>query len=207
MNKKIAVVVGSIRKNSFSQALANNLAGLLPEGYDAEFVRIDDLPLYSQDFDNEETQTPDTYVTFRYKIREAEGVLFVTPEHNRSIPAALKNALDIGSRPYGHNVWSGVPALVVSQSPGNLSGFGANHHLRQILTFLNMPTVQQPEAYIAESYKLFDKNGHITNEDTVKFLQSVIDAFIKLVELHTSASLSPHGFEGTKTPQRKEVSS
>ena len=188
MNKKIAVVLGSIRKSSLSQMLANNLVGLLPERYDAEFVRIDDLPLYSQDYDNEETQTPETYVTFRDKIREADGVLFVTPEHNRSIPAALKNALDIGSRPYGHNVWSGVPALVVSHSPGNISGFGANHHLRQILTFLNMPTVQQPEAYIAQSHTMFDENGQVNNENTVKFLQSVIDAFVKLIELYTSAS-------------------
>lgn len=207
MNKKIAIVVGSTRKNSLSQKLANNLVSLLPEGYEAEFVRIDNLPLYNQDYDLEEVETPAAYITFRDQIRSAEGVVFVTPEHNRSISAALKNALDVGSRPYGHNVWSGVPALIVSQSPGNISGFGANHHLRQILTFLNMPTVQQPEAYIAHTHTLFDENGKFNNEDTVKFLHSVINAFVKLVELHTSATLSPHGAEGAKTPQRKEASS
>lgn len=180
MSKKIAVVVGSIRKNSFSQQLANNLVGLLPDGYEAEFVEIANLPLYSQDYDT--ADTPAEYAPFRDQIRSADAVLFVTPEHNRSFPAALKNALDLGSRPYGQSVWNGKPALVVSQSPGNISGFGANHHLRQVLAFLNMPVVQQPEAYIAGSNKLLGEDGKISNEDTIKFLQSVIDAFIQLIE-------------------------
>lgn len=180
MNKKIAVVVGSIRKNSLSQRLAENLVGLLPEGYEAEFIKIDHLPLYNQDY--ETADSPEVYAPFREVIKAADAVLFVTPEHNRTIPAALKNALDVGSRPYGQNVWSGKPALIVSQSPGLLSGFGANHHLRQILTFLNMPTVQQPEAYISQTHKLLNEEGKITNEDTLTFLQSVIDAFVQLIE-------------------------
>ena len=157
MNKKIAVVVGSTRKNSLSQSLANNLVSLLPEGYDAKFIKIDNLPLYNQDYDSEDT--PEQYETFRDQLRDIDAVIFVTPEHNRSYPAALKNALDIGSRPYGQSVWNGKPALVVSQSTGNLSGFSANHHLRQTLTFLNMPTLQQPEAYIAHTDKLIDEHG------------------------------------------------
>ena len=179
MNKKIAIVVGSIRKESLSQSLAKNMVGLLPEGYDAEFIKIDHLPLYSQDYDT--ANTPEQYKQFRDQVKDTAAVIFVTPEHNRSYPAALKNALDIGSRPYGQSVWNGKPALVVSQSPGNISGFGANHHLRQTLTFLNMPTLQQPEAYIAHTNKLIDEHGKITNEGTLEFLQNVIDAFIELI--------------------------
>ncbi len=188
MNKKIAVVVGSTRKNSLSQSLANNLVSLLPEGYDAKFIKIDNLPLYNQDYDSEDT--PEQYETFRDQLRDIDAVIFVTPEHNRSYPAALKNALDIGSRPYGQSVWNGKPALVVSQSTGNLSGFSANHHLRQTLTFLNMPTLQQPEAYIAHTDKLIDEHGKINNEGTVKFLQSIIDAFVELIERY-GVTLTP----------------
>lgn len=180
MKKKIAIVVGSIRTNSLSQRLADNLVSLLPEGFEAEFIKIDHLPLYNQDY--ETANSPEVYAPFRQAIKAADAVLFVTPEHNRTIPAALKNALDVGSRPYGQNVWSGKPALIVSQSPGLISGFGANHHLRQILTFLNMPTVQQPEAYISQTHKLLNEEGKITNEDTLAFLQSVIDAFVQLIE-------------------------
>ena len=179
MNKKIAIVVGSIRKESLSQSLAKNMVALLPEGYDAEFIKIDHLPLYSQDYDT--ANTPEQYKQFRDQVKDTAAVIFVTPEHNRSYPAALKNALDIGSRPYGQSVWNGKPALVVSQSPGNISGFGANHHLRQTLTFLNMPTLQQPEAYIAHTNKLIDEHGKITNEGTLEFLQNVINAFIELI--------------------------
>src|SRR5690606_15871043 len=170
MNKKIAIVVGSIRKESLSQSLAKNMVALLPEGYDAEFIKIDHLPLYSQDYDT--ANTPEQYKQFRDQVKDTAAVIFVTPEHNRSYPAALKNALDIGSRPYGQSVWNGKPALVVSQSPGNISGFGANHHLRQTLTFLNMPTLQQPEAYIAHTNKLIDEYGKINDEGTLDFLQS-----------------------------------
>ena len=176
---KVGIVLGSIRKNSFSKQLADNLAGLFPSGYETEFVEIAHLPLYSQDSDE---NPPESYTAFREKIKSLDAVLFVTPEHNRSIPAALKNALDIGSRPYGSNVWNGKPALIVSQSPGNLAGFGANHHLRQVLAFLNMPVVQQPEAYVGNVHQLLGENGKITNPDTLKFLQSVIDAFVALIQ-------------------------
>ena len=181
MNKKIAIVVGSIRKNSLSQSLANNLVTLLPEGYEPEFIKIDHLPLYNQDYDTS-GEAPEQYKSFRNAVRDADAVIFVTPEHNRSFPAALKNALDVGSRPYGQSIWNGKPALIVSQSPGNLSGFGANHHLRQVLTILNMPTLQQPEAYIAHTNKLLDEHGKINNPDTMDFLQTVVDAFVQLVE-------------------------
>lgn len=178
---KVGVVLGSIRKNSFSQQLANNIIKLLPAGYEAAFIDIANLPLYNQDYD---TQDPEVYTTFRETVKALDAVIFVTPEHNRSVPAALKNALDVGSRPYGSNVWDGKPALIVSQSPSNLSGFGANHHLRQVLAFLNMPVVQQPEVYIANVHELLGENGEIANEDTVKFMQSAVDAFVSLIKKH-----------------------
>jgi len=180
MNKKIAIIVGSIRKNSYSLQLARNLVGFLPEGYQAEFVKIDHLPLYSQDYDTE--NTPQEYLPYRDQVKSADAVIFVTPEHNRSFPAALKNALDIGSRPYGKSVWNGKPALIVSQSTGNLSGFGASSHLRQVLSFLNMAVLGQPEAYIANSKTLFDENGKITNPDTLAFLKMVMEAFISHIQ-------------------------
>ena len=185
MNKRIAVIVGSLRKNSYSQQLANNLVDLLPEGYDAEFIQIGQLPLYNQDYDNTPADTPQEYIDFRNQMRNFDAVIFVTPEHNRTVPAALKNALDVGSRPKKDSVWYGKPALVASQSPGSISGFGANHVIRQSLTFLNMPTLQQPEVYIAHTDKLLDENGKINNEGTVAFLQTVIDAFVEMVKLYT----------------------
>lgn len=178
---KIGIVPGSIRKNSFSKQLAENLAGLFPAGYETEFIDIANLPLYSQDSDE---NPPEIYTAFREKIKSLDAVLFVTPEHNRSIPAALKNALDIGSRPYGANVWNGKPAMIVSQTPGNLGGFGANHHLRQVLAFLNMPVVQQPEAYVSNVHQLLGDSGKITDPDTIKFLQSLVDAFVALIKKH-----------------------
>lgn len=111
-----------------------------------------------------------------------DAILFVTPEYNRSVPGVLKNAIDVGSRPYGASVWDGKPAAIISQSISNLSGFGANHHLRQVLTFLNMPVVQQPEVYLANSPELLDSNGKITNADTLKFLQSFVDIFVELIK-------------------------
>ncbi|MHA6252409.1 NADPH-dependent FMN reductase [Oceanobacillus sp. CAU 1775] len=176
---KVGIVVGSIRKNSFSESLAKNIVELLPEGFEAEFIEIANLPLYNQDSDE---NIPEVYTSFRNTVKALDAVIFVTPEHNRSIPAALKNALDVGSRPYGSNVWDGKPTLIASQSPSNLSGFGANHHLRQVLAFLNMPVVQQPEVYIANIHELLDDNGKISNEDTVGFLQSAVDTFVDLVK-------------------------
>ena len=178
---KVGIVVGSIRKNSFSEQLAKNLAELFPEGYETEFIEIANLPLYNQDSDED---VPEVYTTFRETIKGLDAVVFVTPEHNRSFPAALKNALDVGSRPYGSNVWDGKPALIVSQSPSNLSGFGANHHLRQVLAFLNMPVVQQPEVYIANVMDLLGEDGKITNQDTIGFLQSVVDTYVDFIKKH-----------------------
>jgi len=132
------------------------------------------VPIYNQDGDE---NPPAEWAAFRKRIKAADAVLFVTPEHNRSVPAALKNALDVGSRPYGQNVWSGKPGAVVSASPGAIGGFGANHHLRQSLVFLNVPAMPQPEAYIGGADKLFDAHGKLINDGTRKFLQIFMQAY------------------------------
>ncbi|MCG7344871.1 NAD(P)H-dependent oxidoreductase [Sporosarcina sp. ACRSL] len=176
---KVAIISGSLRKESFSTKIAKSVGELFPAGYETQFVEIGNLPLYNEDIDTE-SNVPAEYTAFRNTIKECDAVLFVTPEYNRSISGALKNALDVGSRPYGKSVWDGKPAAIISQSIGNLSGFGANHHLRQSLVFLNMPTVQQPEVYLANSPELFDENGKL-NEGTTEYLQSFVNMFIDLI--------------------------
>ena len=176
---KIGIVVGSLRKESFSKKIAASVVELFPDGYTTEFIEIGNLPLYNQDYD---ANSPAEYTAFRSKVQDFDAILFVTPEYNRSIPGILKNAIDVGSRPYGQSVWAGKPAAIISQSIGNIGGFGANHHLRQILTFLDMPVLQQPEMYITNSPDLFDTNGQISNEEVTQFLQSFVDAFVALIE-------------------------
>lgn len=180
---KIGILVGSLRRESLSKKIAANVATLFPEGYETEFIKIGYMPLYNQDNDNDNYVLGE-FTAFRDSIKDIDAVLFVTPEFNRSIPAVLKNALDIGSRPLGKSVWNGKPAAIISQSPGNLGAFGANHHLRQVLTVLNMPVVQQPEVYISDSINLLDEEGKIANENTVQFLQSFVDTFVDLIEKH-----------------------
>jgi chromate reductase len=178
--KKIAVLVGSLRKESFNRKMAHALIALAPESLKFDIVEIGELPLYNQDLDDE-ARPPAQWQAFREKMKSFDGVLFVTPEYNRSIPGVLKNAIDVGSRPYGQSVWSGKPAAVVSVSPGAMGAFGANHHLRQALVFLDMPALQQPEAYIGGAAKLFDANGKITNEKSLEFLKTFMNAFAKWV--------------------------
>jgi len=176
MTKKIAVFVGSLRKESFNRKMAKALAILAPESLMLEIVEIGELPLYNQDYDDG-GNPPSTWTAFRGHVKSFDGFLFVTPEYNRSVPGVLKNALDVGSRPYGQSVWGGKPGAVITVSPGVIGGFGANHHLRQSLVFLNVPSMQQPEAYIGGAAQLFDANGNITNETTREFLRRFMDAF------------------------------
>jgi len=171
--KTIGVIVGSLRKGSFNESVARYLAKVAPAHLDFKFIDIGHLPLYNQDLDD---NPPKSYVEFRDQIRALDGFLFVTPEHNRSYPAALKNALDIASRPYGENVWSGKPAGVVSVSIGAIGGFGANHHLRQVLSFLNVPVMQQPEAYVGGIMSSVDEKGEVTDDSLKGFLKDYIDA-------------------------------
>jgi chromate reductase len=178
--RKIAVIVGSLRKESFNRKVAKTLMLLAPPQLEMEIVEIGQLPLYNQDDDD----APPAVVTeFRATIKKYDGVLWVTPEYNRSVPGVLKNAIDVGSRPYGQSAWNGKPCGIVSVSPGAIGGFGANHHLRQSLVFLNMPAMQAPEAYIGNIGKAFD-GDNLTDESTKKFLQTYIDAFATWVERH-----------------------
>ena len=177
--RRVAVLVGSLRKGSLNRMTATALAELAPEGLDLEIVEIGQLPLYNQDLDEE---PPQSWVDFRAAIKAADAVLFVTPEYNRSVPAALKNAIDIGSRPYGSSAWDGKPGAVISVSPGAIGGFGANHHLRQSLVFLNVPAMQQPESYLGQAGDAFDENGTIKDERTRKFLRRFITAYAAWVE-------------------------
>lgn len=172
--RDVAVIVGSLRKDSINRKIANALAELAPADVKLSIVEIAQLPIYNQDGDD---KPPAEWTAFRERIRAADAVLFVTPEHNRSVPSALKNAIDIGSRPYGKSAWNGKPGAVISASPGAGGGFGANHHLRQSLVFLNIPTMAQPEAYVGGADKLFDSGGKLVNEGTRKFLKDFVQSY------------------------------
>lgn len=182
--KKIGVLVGSLRKESYSKKIAKALKELAPISFEMEEVEIGELSIYNQDLDDE-GNPPLEWTAFREQVEKFDAILFVTPEYNRSVPALLKNALDIGSRPYGKNVWDGKPGAIVSVSPGGLSAFGANHHLRQSLVFLNIPTMQQPEAYIGNVATLFDDSDVLINEGTSGFLKKFMDSFATWVEKNT----------------------
>jgi chromate reductase, NAD(P)H dehydrogenase (quinone) len=179
MAKDIVVIVGSLRKESFNRKMAHALRDLASAALNLDIVEIGQLPLYNQDLD---ADPPASWKEFRARIKKADGVLFITPEYNRSVPAPLKNAIDVGSRPYGQNAWDKKPCAVVSVSPGAIGAFGANHHLRQCFVFLNMPTMQQPEAYIGSADKLFDANGKIANDGTRGFLTKFLEAYVVWVE-------------------------
>jgi chromate reductase len=177
---RIAIVVGSLRKASLNRLAAKALIGLAPDGLVFEFAEIGDLPLYDEDLDKGDP--PAAWAAFRDAVRPVDGVLFVTPEYNRSVPGGLKNAIDVGSRPYGASVWSGKPAGVVTVSPGGIGGFGANHHLRQSLVFLDMPVMQQPEAYFGGAGTFFGPDGTLANPGTEKVMRAFIEAFARWVE-------------------------
>lgn len=176
---EVAVVVGSLRKGAFSTAVADAIAELAAPRLALKRVEIGDLPLYNPDL---EENTPPAWQRLRQDISGAQAVLFVTPEYNRSVPASLKNAIDIGSRPYGQSVWNNKPAAIVSNSPGMIGGFGANHHLRQSLVFLNMPILQQPEMYLSKVDASIDGNGKLTGESTRAFLSNFVDAYAAWID-------------------------
>lgn len=181
---RVAVLVGSLRKESLNRKLALALQALAPPSLNLEIVEIGALPLYNQDDD---AVPPPASAAFKQQIAAADALLFVTPEYNRSVPGVLKNALDIASRPYGQSAWDGKPGAVVSVSPGAIGGFGANHHLRQSLSFLNVPLLQQPEAYIGGAGDLFDAQGGIAKPDTQAFLQKFMAAFAAWVARNRKA--------------------
>lgn len=177
--KNVAVFVGSLRKESLNRKLANALIRMAPGTLKLRIVEIGHLPLFNQDF---EADPPQAVTDFKKEVQAADAVLFITPEYNRSVPGALKNAIDVASRPYGHSAWNGKPGAVISLSPGSIGGFGANHHLRQSLVFLNVPVMQQPEAYIGQAAKLFDDKGDIENDSTRDFMNQFLQAFALWIE-------------------------
>jgi chromate reductase len=181
--KRIAVIVGSLRKESLNRKMAKAMIKLAPESLDLEIIEIGGLPLYNQDL---EDTPPAAWIGFRERLKNFDGVLFVTPEYNRSVPAALKNAIDVGSRPYGKNMWAGKPGAVMSVSPGAIGGFGANHHLRQSLVFINVPAMPQPEAYIGSAGNLFDESGNLVNAATREFATKFMQDFDAWVGINTT---------------------
>lgn len=173
----IGVIVGSLRKGSFSRSIANALGELAPDTLELKQIEIGDLPLYNEDLDEE--NVPESWERLRADIEACDGFIFVTPEYNRSIPAVLKNALDVGSRPYGQSKWDGKPGAIACVTPGTLGAFGAGLTLRQTLAFLNVPLVQQPEVYISRVYELLDESGKLANQSTRDFLKSFLETFEK----------------------------
>ncbi|HTS23094.1 MAG TPA: NAD(P)H-dependent oxidoreductase [Casimicrobiaceae bacterium] len=177
--RDVAVIVGSLRKESFSRKTARALSALAPPTLTLEIVEIGALPMYNQD---DEANAPAPWLAFRTRLRRADAVLFVTPEYNRSVPGCMKNAIDVGSRPYGQSSWNAKPGGVVSVSPGAQGAFGANQHLRQSLVFLNIPVLQQPEAYVGNAAKLFDEGGALIDDAGRDFLKKFIEAYAQWVE-------------------------
>jgi chromate reductase len=176
----VAIIVGSLRKGSFNRKLANAFIKVAPATLKGEIVEIGEISFFSEDL---EANPPASWVAFRNKIKPADAVLFVTPEYNRSVPGVLKNAIDVGSRPYGQSVFDGKPAGVISGSVAATGGFGANHHLRQTLAYLNMPTMGQPEAYLGNLGQCVDDKGELI-EKTKQFVAKFAEAFAAWVATH-----------------------
>lgn len=178
----IAVIVGSLRDESLNRKLAIGVQRLAPKNFTFKMLSIGELPLYNQDHDADQAQS---VKNFKAEIKAADGILFVTPEYNRSIPGVLKNAIDHASRPYGDNVWAGKPAGIIGISIGMIGTALAQQHLRNILVFLDMPTLSQPEVFIQDKEGLFDADGNI-GPDSKEFLQSWVDAFVNWIKLHNA---------------------
>jgi chromate reductase len=182
----VAVLIGSPRKESLSRRVASGLKAVAPPELELKVVEIGHLPLFNPDLDRE---TPASWIEFRGAIKAARALLFVTPEYNRSVPAILKNALEIGSRPYQSPAWTGKPAAIVSQSNGMLGGFGANHHLRQILVFLDVHVLAQPEIYLSQADRLFTAEGALAEGPGRELLQRFMNQFSEFILRHPAAEI------------------
>ena len=181
MAYKIAIIVGRLREGSINRKVARSICGLRGDNLDCSMIEIGDLPLYNQDHD---ADPPEQYVRFRRQVADADGVLFVSPEYNRGIPGVLKNAIDVGSRPYGQSVFDKKPAAIVTASPGSIGGFGANHQIRQACVFLNMPVMQQPEAYLGHvSDDSFDESGCLKEGPLKGIITGLAHAFHDWVDM------------------------
>src|SRR4051794_15809020 len=188
MAYRIAIIVGSLREGSINRKVARSICGLRGDNLDCSMIEIGDLPLYNQDLDG---SPPEQWVRFREAVAAADGVLFVSPEYNRGIPGVLKNAIDIGSRPYGQSVFDKKPAAIVTASPGSIGGFGSNHQIRQACVFLNMPVMQQPEAYLGHiGDDSFDEAGCLKQGPLKQLITGLARAFHDWVHMiHESRRL------------------
>ena len=180
MAYKIAILVGSLRKDSINRKVARSICAIRGDNLDCSMIEIGDLPLYNQDLD---ADPPEQWVRFREQVGSADGVLFVSPEYNRGIPGVLKNAIDVGSRPYGESVFDKKPAAIVTASPGGIGGFGSNHQIRQAAVYLNMPIMAQPEAYLGNvSDNSFDESGCLNDGPLKDVITMLAHAFSGWVE-------------------------
>ena len=188
MAYKIAIIVGSLREGSINRKVARSICGLKYDDLDCSMIQIGDLPLYNQDLD---ANPPEQWTRLRQQVGAADGVLFVSPEYNRGIPGVLKNAIDIGSRPYGRSVFDKKPGAIVTVSPGSIGGFGANHQIRQAAVFLNMPIMQQPEAYLGHvNDDSFDESGCLRDGPLKDLVTVLAHAFHDWVDMiHRSRRL------------------
>jgi chromate reductase len=177
--RDVAILVGSLRKESLNRKMAQALIGLAPAALKLSIVEIGNLPLYNQDDD---ASPPQASRDFKARVQKSDAVLFITPEYNRSVSGVLKNAIDIASRPYGKSAWNAKPGAVISVSPSAIGAFGANHALRQSMVFLNVPMMAQPEAYIGNAGKMFNEKNEIVVDDTREFMKKFLDAFAKWIE-------------------------
>ena len=174
MQSRVGVIVGSLRKGAYTRMLARALPELTPPSLQPVDIGIGELPLYNYDLETD--QPPPAWTAFRTAVKSTDALLFVTPEFNRSMPGALKNAMDVGSRPWGDSAWAGKPAGVISMSPGALGAMASNHHLRQVLMAVNIAAMAYPEAYIPAAGSLFDDSGRLTSAETRQFLQEFMEA-------------------------------
>ena len=208
MAYKIAIIVGSLRKGSLNRKVARSICSIRGDNLDCSMIEIGDLPLYNQDLDS---NPPEQWVRFRKQVGESDGVLFCSPEYNRGIPGVLKNAIDVGSRPYGQSVFDKKPAAIVTASPGSIGGFGSNHQIRQAAVFLNMPVMQQPEAYLGHvSDDSFDESGCLKEGPLKELIANLAHAFAGWVDMiHRSRQLlaedAAHAAAQKKQPQKEHA--
>lgn len=177
---KVSVLVGSLRKESYTKKITKEIVQFLPDEWNIEFVEIGNLPLYNEEYD--EGTPPEEYVQFREKMKASAAYIFATPEYNRSVPACIKNAFDVGSRPQGNICWVNKPAAIFSVSPGQLGAFGGNQHLRQTMSMFPLDLMKQPEVYISNVAEVLNEEGKVVKEGTRDFLRSVAESFQKHVE-------------------------
>lgn len=180
MIKKIGIIQGSLRKNSFNKKIAETISELLPEGYEAKFIEIGDLALYNEEYDDGTLERPAAYTRFRNDLKDSDAFIFITPEYNRAMPATIKNAIDVGSRPYTDVKWTGKKAAVLSSSLAMTGGIRANYEVKTSLAFLGANVMARPEVILSAIHDSFDENGQMVDE-TKAFLEDFVEKFVGFI--------------------------